>query len=241
MGKLLFVNTNRINGIFGVVICLAVTAWGVSNVVGSEYFSGIALAAVGLSGGYLCLKLATQRTELYEQGFASKNIFGGGISGRYADLQAIARTAVSRNAVLNTDIVFVTRSGKRLVIHDEHLGSNDKKMELLLERSCEALTEIWAKNLEKQTEVVWLTNGKDPLLKIRKDGVLVESTPGSQGWIPLNQFRTKQAFGTRVEILNGDQKVLATDAGLRNYYVGLRLIEQLIGKQQNSMSATTRG
>jgi ribosomal protein S1 len=109
-----------------------------------------------------------------------------------------------------------------------------------------ALAQSWAKTLEKQTEVVWLTKGDAPWLKIRKDGVLVEGGVGSEGFIPLNQFSTRQGSGLRasilpIEILNGDKKVLAVSSGDRNYFVGLSLIDQLMRKQQPSMAATNRG
>ena len=42
-----------------------------------------------------------------------------------------------------------------------------------MEQASTAMAEIWAKNLERQTEVIWLMDGSKPLLKIRKDGVLV--------------------------------------------------------------------
>src|SRR3954454_2451419 len=109
MGELLFVNTNRANGIFGVILCLAMRAIGLWTTLSGAY-PGVVLIPLGIYLGKFCLKIATQRTELYEQGFVSKNIFGS-VRGRYADLKSIVRGAVKTNGVLQTNIHFVTNSG----------------------------------------------------------------------------------------------------------------------------------
>src|SRR5437667_3738510 len=110
MGKLLFVNTNRTNGIVGVGLCLAMAALGVWTTLSGAY-AGSVLIPLGIYLGKFCLKIATQQNELYEQGFVSKNVFGG-VRGRYADLQSIARGAVRTNGVTQTNIHFVTNSGE---------------------------------------------------------------------------------------------------------------------------------
>lgn len=236
MGKLLFVNTNRVNGIFGVVLCLAMVAVGLWTTLSGAY-AGAVLIPLGIYLGKFCLKVATQRTELYEQGFISKNIFGS-VRGRYADLKSIVRGAVRTNGVLQTNIHFVTNSGEKLTLSNEKFLQGDDKMELLLEHSSAAMAEVWAKNLECQMEVVWLTKGSSPLLKIRKEGVLVEGKTGAEGLIALRQFQIKPLYGLQVQILNGDQEVITVNSGAPNYFVGLVLIAMLQTKQK-SMAAST--
>lgn len=235
MGKLLFVNTNRVNGIAAVALCLGLAALGVWLTISGTYVGAI-LIPLGLLGCKFFLKMATQRTELYEQGFVSKNIFGGA-RGRYADLKSISRSAVTVNGVLNTDIFFTTNAGEKVIVHNEKLLKGDDKMQLLLEHAVTAMAETWMKKLERETEVVWLTNGANPV-KIRKDGVLVEGKTGPEGFISLGQFNTKPVYGLEVQILNGEQKVLKVNSGLPNYFVGAMLISMLANKQR-SMAATT--
>lgn len=206
----------------------------------SGAYIGILFVPLGLFGGKFCLKIATQRAELYEQGFVSKNIFGG-VSARYADLKSIARGATSKNGVLQSRIHFGTQAGEKVIVAHEVFRKGDNKMQLLLDHACGALAETWFKTLERKTEVVWLMKGSSPLLKIRKEGLLVESKPGPDGLIPLNQLRVQPLYGLEVQIFNGDKKVLTANSGAENYYVGLTLIEKLIEKQQQSMAATTRG
>src|SRR5262249_7892791 len=98
MGKLLFVNTNRFNGIAYVTLCLALAALGV-GLTWDHTYVGIIFIPLGLWGAKFFLKMATQRAEFYEQGFRSKSIYGE-LSGRYADLKSIMRMAVVRNGVL---------------------------------------------------------------------------------------------------------------------------------------------
>jgi len=235
MGKLLFVNTNRINGIFAVVICLALVAIGIWLTIDGTYVAAI-FVPLGLLGIKFFLKMATQRTELYEQGFISKNIYGG-VRGRYGDLKSITRSAVRVNGVLNTNIFLTTNSGQKLIVSNEKLLKGDDKMELLMERASTAMAEVWAKNLERQTEVVWLMDGSKPLLKIRKDGVLVGDKSGVDTYIPFGQFQMKPLYGLGVQILNGDQKVMTTNSGVPNFHVGLALITILANKR--SVGATT--
>lgn len=240
MGKLLFVNTNRINGIFGVVICAAIAACGIGLTMGGNY-AGALLIPFGIAGVAFCLKIATQRAEIYEHGFVSKSIYGS-VSGSYSDLKSIYRMAVRRNGVLTTNIFLTTNAGQKLGISNEKFLKGDDKMELLLDRSSGDLAETWAKTLDKGTEVVWLKDGDSPLLKIRKDGVLVEPKNGLPTFIPLGQFQIKNAtFPGSVEILNHDQKVMNINSVAPNYFVGLKLIELLLGKQQQSKAATNRG
>ncbi len=236
MGKLLFVNTNRVNGIAAIVICLAMIAIGIWLTLDGTYVAAI-FVPLGLLGIKFFLKIATQRVELYEQGYVSKNIFGG-VRGRYADLKALTRSAVTRNGVLNTDIFLTTNAGEKVIIHNEKFLKGDDKMQLLLERAGTAMAETWMKTLERQTEVVWLTNGASPLLKIRKDGVLVEGKSGSDGFISIGQFNTKQLYGLDMQILNGNQQVIKVNSGAINFFVGLILISMLANKQR-SMAATT--
>jgi hypothetical protein len=88
MGKLLFVNTSRINGIFGLVVCAGTITAGLWFGL-SGACAGLLLLPAGLFAGKFCLKMANLRTELYEQGFVSKNAFGGA-SGRYGELKSIS-------------------------------------------------------------------------------------------------------------------------------------------------------
>ena len=238
MGKLLFVNTNRVNGIAGIVICIALVLLGAWGALSGTYVAALLIPA-GLYGAKVCLKMATQRTEIYEQGFISKDIFGGS-RGRYAELKAISRDAIRTNGVLQTHIHFVTNSGEKLTISNEKLLRGDDKMQLLLKLSTAAVAEGWAKTLEKQTEVVWLTQDSSPLLKIRKEGIIVEGKAGSETLIPLGQFQTKPLHALQMQILNGDQKVIAVNSAASNYFVGLTLIENLISKQERSMAAFNR-
>ena len=69
------------------VICVALVAIGIWLTLDGTYVAAI-LVPLGILGIKFFLKMATQRTELYEQGFVSKNIFGG-VRGRYADLKSI--------------------------------------------------------------------------------------------------------------------------------------------------------
>lgn len=238
MGKLLFVNTNRANGIVGLIVCAGAICVGIWAAFDGAY-AGLIMVPLGLLGGKFCLKIATQRAELYEQGFASKNIFGQ-ISARYADLKSITRGAVSRNGVLQTHILFTTQRGETATITNEKFLKGDGKMELLLDRSCAALAETWAKTLDRQTEVVWLVRGTSPLLKIRKDGIMIEGKSGADGFIPLGQFAAKQAYGLDVNLLNGDKKVITVSSGEPNYFVGWALLD-VIARKQQAKAATTQG
>jgi hypothetical protein len=238
MGKLLFVNTNRVNGIAGILICAAFAALGVWATLSGNYGWALVIPA-GIFGGKFSLKMATQRTEFYEQGFISKNIFGG-VRGRYADLKSIVRGAVRMNGVTQTNIHFVMNSGEMLSVSDEKLLKTGDQMQLLLEFSSAALAEVWAKTLESQTEVVWMMKGSAPLLKIRKEGVLVEEKPGAATLIPLAQIQFKSSLPLQVQILNGTESVISVNSGASNYFVGRSLIAKLIENQQRSMVATHR-
>ncbi len=161
----------------------------------------VELIPFGIAGFAFCLKIATQRAEIYEHGFVSKSIYGS-VSGRYSDLKSIYRVAVRRNGVLTTNIFLTVNSGQKLGISNEKFLKGDDKMELLLDRASGDLAETWAKNLDKGTEAVWLKDGDRPLLKIRKDGVLVEPKNGLPTFIPLRQFQIKNAtFPGPVQIL----------------------------------------
>jgi hypothetical protein len=235
MGKLLFVNTNRVNGIAAIVLCLALVALAIWLTLDGTYVAAI-FVPLGLLGIKFFLKMATQRVELYEQGYVSKNIFNG-VSGRYADLKSITRSAVRVNGVLNTDIFFTTNAGEKVIVHNEKFLKGDDKMELLMERVSRAMAETWAKNLERQTVVVWVVDGAKPLLKIRKDGVLVTDKSGAEIYVPFTQFQMKATHGLGVEILNANQKVLSTSSGTANFHVGMSLIAMLANKR--SMTATS--
>jgi hypothetical protein len=240
MGKLLFVNTNRVNGIVGLVASLVFAGLGAAAIFTGSYLGWIGVA-LGLLLGKFCLKTATQRSELYEQGFVSKSIFGSQ-SGRYADLKSITRGAVRTNGVVTTRVHLVAQSGERLIVSREALGNGDKESQLLMDRACRSLSETWVKTLERNKEVVWLTKGSSPLLKIRKEGVLVEGASGTDGLIPLSQMRTQpRQTGLGVDILNGDRKIMTVNSGEPNYYVGLALIAMVLEKQTQSFAAGARG
>ncbi len=239
MGKLLFVNTNRTNGIIGLIACLALVGLGSWTTLSGAYI-GFVCVPVGLWLGKFCLKAATQRSELHEQGFVSKNIFGGQ-SGRYADLKSITRGATRTSGVVQTNIHLVAQSGERLIISRQSPGQGDHESQLLLDRASRSLAETWAKALERQTEVVWLANGTKPVLKIRKEGVMVEGVTGVDGLISLGQMRVQpKPVGLAVDILNGDRKVLTVNSGEPNYYVGLALIAMILEKQTHSFAAGAR-
>jgi len=240
MGKLLFVNTNRVNGIVGLVASLIFAGFGVAATVTGSYL-GLIGVAVGLLLGKFCLKAVTQRSELYEEGFVSKSMFGSQ-SGRYADLQAITRGAIRTNGVVTTRVHLVAQSGERLILSSEAMGKGDKESQLLMDCACRRLAETWAKTLERNTEVTWLKKGSSPVLKIRKEGVLVEGATGADGLIPLSQMRVQPIpMGLKVDILNGDRKVITVNSGEPNYYVGLALIAMVLEKQTQSFAAGARG
>ena len=240
MGKLLFVNTNRVNGIVGLAASLIFAGLGAAATF-TESYLGLIGVALGLLLGKFCLKTATQRSELYELGYISKSIFGSQ-SGRYADLESITRGAVRTNGVVTTRVHLVAQSGERLIVGREALGKGDTDSQLLMDHACGSLAETWAKNLERNTEVIWLQKGSSPLLKIRKEGVLVEGATGADGLIPLSQMRLQpRQVGLSVDILNGDRKVMTVNSGEPNYHVGLALIAMIIEKQTQSFAAGARG
>ncbi|HEY1461922.1 MAG TPA: hypothetical protein VGF44_00725 [Terriglobales bacterium] len=241
MGKLLFVNTNRTNGISGIVICGVLIAFGIWALLDGGYYSvlGILLILLGIAGVKFFLKITTQKTEIYEQGFISKNMFGS-VSGRYTDLKSIVCGAVTYNGVLNTSIHLVTNSGGKVTVSNEKFLKNDDKMDLLLQCASGALAEVWAKKLESQTEVVWLMNGSTPQVKIRKEGLCVDGKAGMEIFIPFGEIQFKPGFALQIQLLNGAGKVATLNSDAANYYVGLALIARLIDHQQRSMAATTR-
>ena len=239
MGKLIFVNTNLTNGIFGVVICSVLIFGGAYATISGAY-GGILAILLGLAIMKFCLEIATRKTEIYEQGFKSKSLFSQ-ISGRYADQKSVIRSAVSRNAVLNTQIHFVAASGAKFMVADEALGGRDKKMDQLLDLACSALAEKWVKTLERQTEVVWLEKDDKPLLRIRKDGVLIGDGTGLDPFIPLDQLRFKEQYGLRMDILNGEKKILTVNSAESNFFVGQALVSSLLKKQSQAFGATTQG
>jgi len=198
-------------------------------------YAGLLLVPLGFLAGEFCLKIATLQFEIYEQGFISKSIFGT-LSGRYADLTSISRGATRTNGVLMTNVHFVTKSGEKATVTSEGLGKDDK-MAQLLNYACHALATTWMKTLERQSEVVWMSKGSSPTLKIRKDGVLVGDKSGVDTYIPFGQFQMKPLYGLGVQILNGDQKVMTTNSGVPNFHVGLALITILANKR--SVGATT--
>ena len=236
MGKLLFVNTNRVNGIVGLIVSAAAVMVGLWAASVGKY-GGLVIVPLGLFGGWFCLKMATQRTELYEQGFVSNSIFGG-LSARYADLKSILRGATLTNGVLQTNIIFTTQQGKTVTISNQKFLKGDDKMQMLLDCSCNALAETWAKTLGRKTEVVWLQRGSSALLKIRKEGVLVEGKPGAEALIPLNQFNIKDGYGLDAQIRSGDKKVMTVSSAEPNFYVGCALLDMLARNSQ-SLAAST--
>jgi hypothetical protein len=235
MGKLIFVNTNRIYGIWGVILCSAMIFGGAYGVIHGSYIY-IFVALFGAVCSKVCLKIASQRTEVYEQGFVMKNLFEQ-VSGRYADQKSLVRAAFVRNGVMTTQVIFITPSGKRVLVSDETLRRNDKKMDQLMDLACNAIAEKWAKTLEHQSDVVWIENGTAPLIKIRKDGLVVSEKTGAESFLPLNQVRYKQAFGLKLDILNGDRKVLTVDTNAHNFFVGQTLIAMLLKRQSQAFAA----
>jgi hypothetical protein len=230
MGKLLFVNTNRANGIFGVILCAAAIAAGVWCGLDGTY-AGILLVPAGLVGGKFFLKLATTRSEIYEQGFITKSWFGS-VTGRYSDLKAVSRHAVRVNGVLNTTVSLAMKSGGGVTMTRESIGRTDKdKMVLLLDYACQSLASSWMKTLERQQEVLWLVNGTNPV-RIRKDGILFQGKNGADEFIPLNELQLKSGFLATVDICRGDMKVAKVNAAESNYYVGETLIAMLLENQR---------
>ncbi len=230
MGKLLFVNTNRTNGIFGVLICAALVAAGVG--LGLEHnYPGILLVPAGLFGGKFCLKLATMRSELYEKGFINASCFGS-VSARYADLQSISRYGVRVNGVLNTHVYFVTKSGERVVIARESIRQDDKMIQLV-SHACGSLASAWMNTLEHQNEVVWIADKTGPILRLRKDGVVFKGKMGADEFIPLNDLQLKPGPLTLVDVCRGDAKVVRLNYADRNFFVGETLVAMLREKQRN--------
>jgi hypothetical protein len=233
MGKLLFVNTNRTNGIFGVIICAALVACGVGLGIEGTYV-GILLVPAGLFGGKFCLKLATTRSEIYEQGFITKSWFGS-VTARYADLKGISRYAVRVNGVLNTSVYFLTQSGEKVTMTRESIRND--KMTQLLYCACESLATTWMKTLDRQKEVVWLVKGTVPYLRIRKDGVVyqgknAQGMTGADEFISLNELQLKSGPLATVDICRGDTKIAKVNSAESNYFVGETLIAMLLENQR---------
>jgi hypothetical protein len=229
MGKLLFVNTNRVNGIFGVILCAGAIAAGVWYGLDGTY-AGFLLVPGGLFAGKFLLKLATMRSELYEQGFVTTSCFGS-VTARYGDLKSISRFAVLRNGVLNTHIYFVTQSGERVAMIKESILQDDK-MAQLLGNACESLASTWMKILDRQKEVLWIAEGTSPILRVRKDGVVFQGKSGADEFIPLNQLQMKSGYAAAVEICRGDTKVVKINSSAPNYFVGETLIAMLLENQR---------
>jgi hypothetical protein len=233
MGKLLFVNTNRTNGIFGVIICAALVACGVGLGIEGTYV-GILLVPAGLFGGKFCLKLATTRSEIYEQGFITKSWFGS-VTARYADLKGISRYAVRVNGVLNTSVYFLTQSGEKVTMTRESIRND--KMTQLLDYACESLATTWMKTLNRQKEVVWLVKETVPYLRIRKDGVVyqgknAQGMTGADEFISLNELQLKSGPLATVDICRGDTKIAKVNSAESNYFVGETLIAMLLENQR---------
>jgi hypothetical protein len=229
MGKLLFVNTNRTNGIFGIIICVAVIAAGVGLGLEGTY-AGILLVPAGLFGGKFCLKLATMRSELYEQGFITKHCFGS-VTARYADLKSISRFATRRNGVLNIHIHLHTQSGEVASIMDESIRQNNKMLQLL-DHACKSLASTWMKTLDSQKEVVWIVKGTSPVVRLRKDGLVFQRENGAEEFISLNELQLKPGYATAVEICRGDVKVTNLNSSESNFFVGEALIAMLLENQR---------
>jgi hypothetical protein len=121
-------------------------------------------------------------------------------------------------------------------ISTEKLFQADGQMEDLLDRVCGAQAETWQKRLEQQNEVDWIVKGSRAVLKIRKEGVLVEGN--SAGLIPLDQFRTESMRGA-VAICKGTQKMITVNAAAPNYYTGVLLIEKLRQGRPMAIGAKT--
>jgi hypothetical protein len=216
MGRLLFVNTRRTYGIFGLIVCSGAIGAGMWMACGGAY-AGLALVPIGLLCGKFCLKMATLKTELYEQGFVSRDIFGG-VSGRYADLKSIARGAVRTNGVLTTNIHFVTQTGEKVTVSEEAQ---------VLNYSCKAMATTWMKTLDRLKEVPWITKDSIPILKIRHDGVIVEGKRESDGFIPLSELELKAGQVLSVKVCRGDREIVAVESAAANYFVGEMLVRML--------------
>ena len=236
MGKLLFVKTYRGGGIVGLVFCFCLIAAGMWIALSGTYVA-ILLVPVGCFLGKIFLKAATMKHQIYEEGFVLKSATGG-FSGRYADLKVIARGATRYNGVLMTNIHFVTQAGAKTTITNEEFAM-DAKMSQLLTYACRALANTWMKALERQREVVWIAKESGPILKIRKDGVLVKGKTGIEEFIPLSQFNVKPGFALAVEIFNGDKKVVKVNSGEPNYFVGETLLAMLGENQRRSATASS--
>jgi hypothetical protein len=228
MGKLLFVNTNRATGIFGIIICAGAIAAGVWFGLEGAY-AGLLFVPAGLFAGKFCLKIATMRSELYEQGFVKASCFGS-VTGRYGDLKSISRGAVRTNGVLVTNIHFVTQSGEKATISKESVGKDDQ-MSQLLGHACAALATTWMKTLDRQKEVVWMVKGTSPILRIRKDGIVYQGKMGTDEFIPMNELRLRSGHAMAVELCRGDQNVAKINSGDPNYLVGETLVAMLLENQ----------
>ena len=220
------------------IVCAGAIAAGVWFGLGGAY-AGILLVPAGLFAGKFFLKLATMRSELYEQGFIAKSCFGS-VSGRYSDLKAISRLVIRRNGVLNTQIQLVTQSGERATISRESLGKDDKMWQLM-DYACKSLAGTWMKTLDRQKEVVWIAKGTTPLLRIRKDGIVFQGENGADEFIALNELQLKAGFfATEVEVCRGDTKVLRVNRAESNCFVGEMLLAMLLENRQCPVALESR-
>ena len=197
-------------------------------------YVGILLVPAGLFGGKFCLKLATTRSEIYEQGFITKSWFGS-VTARYADLKGISRYAVRVNGVLNTSVYFLTQSGEKVTMTRESIRND--KMTQLLDYACESLATTWMKTLNRQKEVVWLVKETVPYLRIRKDGVVyqgknAQGMTGADEFISLNELQLKSGPLATVDICRGDTKIAKVNSAESNYFVGETLIAMLLENQR---------
>src|SRR5580698_3848418 len=134
MGKLLFVHTNRIYGWWGVILCIGAIVGGIYGAFTGTY-AALGFTVLGALPLKVCLRLATQRTELFEAGFSSTSTFDK-VSARYADLKSIGRTLVRRNGVMNTLLVLKTYEGKTIALSGEAFLKRNAEMETLLDAAC---------------------------------------------------------------------------------------------------------
>ena len=243
MGKLLFVNTNRVNGWFGVVLCFGAIVLGLvwtAMAVGFGRFhadpgdwklflpTGLVFVAGGAMALKYCLVVATQRTTLYEHGFVSESIFGR-LELLYADLQGISRGAIARSGVRTTVVRLVTKGKRNIRISREtFLNRQDEQMATLVENACRDLAQRWIERLRKEQEIDWMMERNRPVLRLRKDGVLAFAKDGSQEFVPFSHFGIEDVPGTLdCWILNMQKRVRYVNTAWPSFYAGIHALELL--------------
>jgi hypothetical protein len=123
---------------------------------------GLVSAASGAAFIKPCVRIATQRTEVYEHGFVARSLFGT-VSARFEDLAGILRSAINRSAVLTTMVRFQLRDGRRVSISREVFANRpDDEMTIVIDNSCNDLALRWLSRIERARKIPWLEGTSNP-------------------------------------------------------------------------------